>query len=139
VGELSGGEQQRLRVAQALLTEPRVLLCDEPLSSLDVAHQGEVMKLIDGYRTCARAAVVFVTHDINPVLSLADRVLYLVDGRWALGSPEEVFTTERLSDLYGTCVEVLRLEDRLIVITDTAGAICEHHPDASYVHEPNRG
>jgi zinc/manganese transport system ATP-binding protein len=102
VGELSGGEQQRLRMAQALLGKPNVLLCDEPLSSLDIAHQGAVMKLIDAYRESAQAAVVFVTHDINPVLSLADRVLYLVEGRWAVGSPDEVFTAERLSDLYGT-------------------------------------
>jgi zinc/manganese transport system ATP-binding protein len=139
VGELSGGEQQRLRVAQALLGEPSVLLCDEPLVSLDVAHQETVMKLIDAYRQSAQAAVVFVTHDINPVLALADRVLYIVEGRWAVGSADEVFTTERLSDLYGTCVEVLRLEDRLIVVTDTAGAICEHHSDASYIHQPKRG
>jgi len=139
VGELSGGEQQRLRVAQALLGEPSVLLCDEPLSSLDVAQQEIVMGLIDGYRHSAQAAVVFVTHDINPVLELADRVLYLVDSRWAAGSPDEVFTTERLSELYGTCVEVLRVGERLVVLTDTAGAVCEHHPQASYLHEPKRG
>jgi len=139
VGELSGGEQQRLRVAQALLGQPSVLLCDEPLSALDVAQQEIVMGLIEGYRRSAQAAVLFVTHDINPVLELADRVLYLVDGRWAAGTPAEVFTTERLSELYGTCVEVLRIGERLVVLTDTAGAVCEHHPEASYLHEPKRG
>jgi zinc/manganese transport system ATP-binding protein len=126
MGELSGGEQQRLRVAQALLGNPDVLLCDEPLASLDLSQQEAVMGLIRDYQLRARAAVVFVTHDINPVLDVADRVLYLVDGRWAVGSPDEVFTTERLSALYGTCVEVLRVEGRLIVLTDSAGGICEH-------------
>ena len=85
VGRLSGGEQQRLRVAQALVGDPAVLLCDEPLLSLDLAHQASVTALIDQRRRAAGTAVVFVTHEINPILPLVDRVLYLVDGRFRIG------------------------------------------------------
>ena len=85
VGRLSGGEQQRLRVAQALVGDPAVLLCDEPLLSLDLAHQASVTALIDQRRREAGTAVVFVTHEINPILPLVDRVLYLVDGRFRIG------------------------------------------------------
>jgi zinc/manganese transport system ATP-binding protein len=116
VGRLSGGEQQRLRVAQALVGDPRVLLCDEPLLSLDLAHQRTVSGLIDERRRDAGAAVVFVTHEINPVLPLVDRVLYLVDGRFRVGKPEEVMTSATLSELYRTDVEVLRVRDRLVVV-----------------------
>jgi zinc/manganese transport system ATP-binding protein len=116
VGRLSGGEQQRLRIAQALLGDPQVLLCDEPLLSLDLAHQQEVIELIDARRRAAQTAVVFVTHEINPILPVVDRVLYLVNGRWAIGAPDEVMTSERLSDLYGTDVDVLRVRGRLVVV-----------------------
>jgi zinc/manganese transport system ATP-binding protein len=116
VGRLSGGEQQRLRVAQALVGDPRVLLCDEPLLSLDLAHQRIVTQLVDRRRREAGTAVLFVTHEINPVLPLVDRVLYLVDGRFRVGTPDEVMTSETLSHLYRTDVEVLRVRDRLVVI-----------------------
>ena len=87
VGRLSGGEQQRLRVAQALVGDPRLLLCDEPLLSLDLANQQVVSRLIDDRRQAADTAVLFVTHEINPVLPLVDRVLYMVDGRFRIGAP----------------------------------------------------
>src|SRR5256885_6996876 len=93
VGRLSGGEQQRLRVAQALVGDPRLLLCDEPLLSLDLANQQVVSRLIDARRTEAATAVLFVTHEINPVLPLVDRVLYLVNGQFRVGTPDEVMTT----------------------------------------------
>lgn len=123
VGLLSGGEQQRLRIAQALLGDPAVLLCDEPLLSLDLRHQQAVSALIDARRRLAGTAVVFVTHEVNPVLPLVDRVLYLVGGRWAVGTPQEVMTTERLSDLYGTDVDVLRVRGRIVVVG---------HPDSPH-------
>jgi zinc/manganese transport system ATP-binding protein len=116
IGLLSGGEQQRLRIAQALLGDPRVLLCDEPLLSLDMAHQNTVTALIDKRRRTSGTAVVFVTHELNPVLPLVDRVLYLVNGRGALGTPSEVMTSETLSRLYGTEIDVLRVRGRLIVV-----------------------
>jgi zinc/manganese transport system ATP-binding protein len=116
LGLLSGGEQQRLRIAQAMLGDPKILLCDEPLLSLDLHHQQEVSSLIEARRREAGTAVVFVTHEINPVLPLVDRVLYLVAGRWVVGRPDEVMTTETLSRLYGTTVDVLRVRDRIVVV-----------------------
>lgn len=125
VGRLSGGEQQRLRVAQALVGDPDVLLCDEPLLSLDLAHQRIVTRLIDERRRGHGTAVVFVTHEINPVLPLVDRVLYLVDGRFRIGPTEEVMTAEVLSELYRTDVDVLRVRDRLVVVGAEENG--EHH------------
>jgi zinc/manganese transport system ATP-binding protein len=124
VGRLSGGEQQRLRVAQALVGDPEVLLCDEPLLSLDLAHQGVVTGLIDARRRSAGTAVVFVTHEINPVLPLVDRVLYLVDGRFRIGPVAEVMTSATLSELYRTEVDVLRVRDRLVVVGADAHGHC---------------
>nr|WP_280366340.1 metal ABC transporter ATP-binding protein [Nocardia wallacei] len=113
---LSGGEQQRLRVAQALVGDPRVLLCDEPLLSLDLANQRLVSELIDARRRAHDTAVLFVTHEINPILPLVDRVLYLVDGKFRIGTPDEVMTSEVLSELYRTEVDVLRVRGRLVVV-----------------------
>jgi zinc/manganese transport system ATP-binding protein len=125
VGRLSGGEQQRLRVAQALVGDPAVLLCDEPLLSLDLAHQRVVTELIDRRRRSAGTAVLFVTHEINPVLPLVDRVLYLVDGRFRVGPTDEVMTSQVLSELYRTDVDVLRLRDRIVVVgADGSGEHC---------------
>jgi len=116
VGLLSGGEQQRLRIAQALVTDPDVLLCDEPLLSLDLSHQQAVSNLIDRRRRDSGTAVIFVTHEINPVLSMVDRVLYLVGGEFRIGPPSEVMTSAVLSGLYGTPIDVLRAGDRIVVL-----------------------
>ncbi|MGH3625193.1 MAG: metal ABC transporter ATP-binding protein [Sciscionella sp.] len=131
VGTLSGGEQQRLRVAQALVGDPRVLLCDEPLLSLDLAHQRAVSELIDKRRRDSNTAVVFVTHEINPVLPLVDRVLYLVDGRFRVGTPDEVMTSTTLSALYRTRVDVVRVRGQILVIgaTGTLGSDAHHVVD----------
>jgi zinc/manganese transport system ATP-binding protein len=134
VGRLSGGELQRLRVAQALVGDPAVLLCDEPLLSLDLAHQHSITHLIDQRRRDANTAVLFVTHEINPILSLVDRVLYLVDGQFRIGAPTEVMTSEVLSDLYGTEVDVIEVRGRLIVVggDDSVVPLPGHH-----VHHPD--
>jgi zinc/manganese transport system ATP-binding protein len=116
VGRLSGGEQQRLRVAQALVGDPDLLLCDEPLLSLDLAHQRVVVDLIERRRREHDTAVLFVTHELNPVLPAVDRILYLVDGRFRIGTPDEVMTSETLSELYRTPVDVLRVRDRILVV-----------------------
>lgn len=125
LGVLSGGEQQRLRVAQALVSDPQVLLCDEPLLSLDLANQHVVADLIDRRRKEHSTAVVFVTHEINPILPLVDRVLYLVDGKFRIGRPAEVMTSKVLSELYQTEVDVLQIRGRLIVVGtgDTVDAL----------------
>lgn len=116
VGQLSGGELQRLRVAQSVAGDPAVLLCDEPLLALDLNHQQAVSALIDQQRSETGAAVVFVTHEINPILDYVDRVLYLAQGEFRVGSPEEVMTTEVLSELYGSRVEVSRVNGRIVVL-----------------------
>lgn len=116
MGLLSGGEQQRLRVAQALCGDPSVLLCDEPLLSLDLANQRMVAQLIDERRHAADTAVLFVTHEVNPILPMVDRVLYIVDGRFVVGTPDEVLTSAVLTDLYRTPVDVLRVRGRVVVV-----------------------
>ena len=132
VGQLSGGEQQRLRVAQALATDPKVLLCDEPLLSLDLQHQQGVSALINKQCREADSAVVFVTHEINPIMDYVDRVLYLAGGRFRVGTPAEVMTTEVLSDLYDSHVEVIQANGRLIVV-GLPDAATHHHEDAHSV------
>ncbi|GIH23624.1 ABC transporter ATP-binding protein [Acrocarpospora phusangensis] len=113
---LSGGELQRLRVAQALATDPAILLCDEPLLSLDLHHQKVVTELIDARRRSHDTTVVFVTHEINPILEKVDRVLYLAGGRFRFGAPEAVMTSETLSDLYGSPIDVVQINGRLVVV-----------------------
>jgi zinc/manganese transport system ATP-binding protein len=125
LGRLSGGEQQRLRVAQALVADPVLILADEPLLSLDLAHQRGVVELLDARRERAGTPVVFVTHDVNPILHSVDRILYLAPGQWAIGTPDEVMTTETLSRLYGTDVDVLKVRGRVVVVGT---------PDDQHVH-----
>jgi zinc/manganese transport system ATP-binding protein len=127
VGRLSGGEQQRLRIAQALVSDPVLLLADEPLLSLDLASQRTVVDLLDRRRRDAGTPVVFVTHDVNPILPFADRVLYLAPGRWAIGTPDEVFQTETMSRLYSTPVDVLRVRGRVVVVGTPEDEGVHHH------------
>ena len=129
VGVLSGGEQQRLRVGQALADDPRLLLCDEPLTSLDLANQQAVVRLIDDHRKTG-AAVLLVTHDINPILGKVDRILYIANGRFTLGAPKDVLTSPVLTDLYGAPVFVLRAGDRLVVVGAPDADASHHHHDA---------
>jgi zinc/manganese transport system ATP-binding protein len=129
VGELSGGEQQRLRAGQALADDPGLLLCDEPLTSLDLANQQAVIGLIDRHRREKDAAVLLVTHDINPVLSKVDRILYLANGRFTLGTPDEVLNSQVLTELYGAPVFVLRAGDRLVVVGAPDAEASHHHHD----------
>ncbi|MFV0131831.1 metal ABC transporter ATP-binding protein [Streptomyces sp. HMX87] len=126
-GRLSGGEQQRVRVAQALATDPGVLLCDEPLLSLDLQYQRAVTTLIDGRRRSAGTVVVFVTHEINPVLGMADRVLYLAPAGFRVGPPEEVMTSSALTELYGTRVDVVHVGGRVVVVGVPDGAVPHNH------------
>jgi zinc/manganese transport system ATP-binding protein len=130
VGRLSGGEQQRLRVAQSLVADPVLILADEPLLSLDLAHQRGVVDLLDARRLGAGTPVVFVTHDINPVLHSVDRVLYLAPGSWAIGTPDEVLTSQTLSRLYDTEIDVLHVRGRVVVVGT---------PDDQHVHHVENG
>ena len=122
IGRLSGGEQQRLRIAQALVGDPKLLLCDEPLASLDLRYQQGITDLIGGWQRGGERTVLFVTHDVNPVLELVDQVLFVVNGRWAMGTPDEVLTSERMTALYGSHVDVLRVHGRILVVGESSGS-----------------
>jgi zinc/manganese transport system ATP-binding protein len=117
IGELSGGEQQRVLIAQALVRHPRLLLLDEPLDSLDLPNQASVSSLIATISRERDIAVMLVAHDVNPILPYLDRVIYLGQGRAVCGAPRDVVTSETLSALYNAPVEVLHASDgRLVVV-----------------------
>ncbi len=126
VGRLSGGEQQRLRIAQALVGAPELLLCDEPLAHLDLHHQREVASLIGGWQRSSGRTVLFVTHDVNPILDVVDDVVFVVDGRWAFGPPDEVLTSARLSALYGSHRRRAADQGRLLVVGEELDTGVEH-------------
>jgi len=129
IGELSGGELQRLRVGQAMIGEPKLILADEPLSALDLHQQANVAQLLDQERKEHNAAVLFVTHDVNPILGMVDRVLYLANGQFRIGTPDEVLRSEVLTELYGTPVDVVRNQGRIVVIGTHEH---DHHPDEEW-------
>jgi zinc/manganese transport system ATP-binding protein len=116
VGQLSDGEQQRLLIAQALLTNPRLLLLDEPLANLDMSHAQEIVALVEKVCRTRKVAVMLVSHDINPLLPVVDRVMYMARGHSAIGTPNKVITSEILSQLYGSPVEVVQAQDRVFVV-----------------------
>jgi len=131
-GTLSGGELQRLLLAQAIIGDPRLLLLDEPLASLDVRNQVGVAQLVAGLARARGLAVLLIAHDVNPLLPFLDRVMYVAAGRITIGRPEEVITTDHLSDLYETPVEVLRdSRGRLFVVGLDEESADPHspHPD----------
>ncbi|MBB4856144.1 zinc/manganese transport system ATP-binding protein [Mycobacteroides chelonae] len=119
VSSLSGGELQRVRIAQALAGDPALLLCDEPLLNLDPASAQKICALIDKRRHNAQTAVLFVTHEINPILPYVDRILYLVDGRFRIGTVDEVMTSETLSELYRTQIDVVKVRGQYVVVGET--------------------
>ena len=116
IGQLSGGQLQRIRVAQAVIDNPQLILADEPLSALDLKQQALVAELINSRRQQNGAAVLFVTHDVNPVLDYIDRVLYLANGKFRIGTPDEVLRSDVLSKLYGRSVDVVRNQGRVAVL-----------------------
>lgn len=131
VGTLSGGEQQRLRIAQALAGDPALLLLDEPFGSLDLQHQSGLADLLAAERARSTAGILVVTHDINPLLGVVDRVLYLAGGSFRIGTPEEVLRSDVLSELYGTAVDVIRSRGHLVVV-GAPDAVDGHHDHAPY-------
>lgn len=108
IGTLSGGELQRLALAQTIVSDPRLMLLDEPLASLDVRNQVGIAQLVATLARSRRIGVLLIAHDVNPLLPLLDRVIYIARGKLTIGRPEDIITSEQLSALYDANVEVLR-------------------------------
>jgi zinc/manganese transport system ATP-binding protein len=125
--ELSGGEVQRLLLAQALLGRPKLLLLDEPLVSLDPHFQQTIVALVKRIQNNEGVTVLFTAHELNPLLGCMDRVLYLGQGHAALGPVDEVITAEVLSSLYGTPIDVLRVNGRIVVVSGHGPVEAEAH------------
>jgi zinc/manganese transport system ATP-binding protein len=119
VGQLSGGEQQRILIAHALISRPRLLLLDEPLANLDLRAAQEVVRLLSRIASEQQIAVLISAHEMNPLLPVMDRIVYLAAGRAASGPVAEVVRSEVLSALYGHHVDVLRVHGRVIVVAGT--------------------
>jgi len=128
IGELSGGEQQRLLIAQALVRDPQLLILDEPLDSLDLPNQSAIAELIRRVCVDSGVTVLMVAHDVNPILPYLDQVIYLADGGAVCGTPAEVITSPTLSALYKTPIEVLRTSDGRLVVVGQPEAPA-HHAD----------
>jgi zinc/manganese transport system ATP-binding protein len=135
IGQCSGGEQQRLLIAQALARRPPLLLLDEPLDSLDLANQAGVAGLVGGICRSEGVTVLIVAHDVNPILPYLDRVVYLGPGGAVSGSPEAVLTTETLTQLYQSPIEVLHASDGRIVVVGQPEA-ASYHPGL-HAHAPH--
>jgi zinc/manganese transport system ATP-binding protein len=129
IGELSGGEQQRLLIAQALVSGARMLFLDEPLESLDLNNQQAISGLIQRICQERKVTVLLVAHDVNPILPYLDRVVYVAQGQVVSGTPEDVIKTETLTRLYGAPVEVLRTSDGRLVV------VGQHEPVSYHGHE----
>jgi zinc/manganese transport system ATP-binding protein len=137
IGELSGGEQQRLLIAQALVRDPRLLILDEPLDSLDLPNQSAIAELIRRVCVDSGVTVLMVAHDVNPILPYLDQVIYLADGGAVCGTPAEVITSPTLSALYKTPIEVLRTSDGRLVVVGQPEAPA-HHADR-HTGQPHTG
>jgi zinc/manganese transport system ATP-binding protein len=132
IGELSGGEQQRVMIAHALISRPRLLLLDEPLANLDIASEQGVVSVLARLARSEHVAVLLSAHDMNPLMPVMDRIVYVAGGRVAVGSTDEVVQPEVLSRLYGRHVDVIRVHGRVLVVAapeglDAAAAAAEDH------------
>jgi zinc/manganese transport system ATP-binding protein len=134
LAEMSGGERQRLLLAQALLGEPRLLLLDEPLISLDYRYQESVIELVRRFARERNITVLFSAHELNQLIGALDRVLYLGNGHAALGTVEEVVTAPVLSQLYGADIDVVRADGHIFVLS--RGRNVEH---ADHMHDDGHG
>jgi zinc/manganese transport system ATP-binding protein len=126
---LSGGERQRIMLAQALLGQPKLLILDEPLASLDPKNQALLIECVAEVKRALKATILFVAHDMNPLLHVMDRVFYLAGGGALLGRVDEVVTSESLSRLYHFPIEVVRTENRVFVLSKEGNVTESAHHD----------
>jgi zinc/manganese transport system ATP-binding protein len=140
LAEISGGERQRLLLAQTLIGRPQLLLLDEPLISLDPRHQQEVVELAKALQKELGITVLFSAHEINPLLGAIDQVLYLGNGQAALGAIDDVITAPVLSRLYGSAIDVIRVKGRIFVMSGSHDVEHdEHRHDAGHEHAAHEG
>jgi zinc/manganese transport system ATP-binding protein len=135
IGRLSGGEQQRLLIAQALVRRPKLLLLDEPLDSLDLPNQVAVASLVQRICSDQGVAVMLVAHDVNPILPYLDRVVYFAGQTAVEGAPREVITSETLSRLYAAPIEVLETSDGRLVVVGTPEPPAIHGDRHAHGHD----
>ncbi len=126
VGNLSGGEQQRILIAHALISRPRLLLLDEPLANLDIGSEQAVVELLSRIASQQRIAVIISTHDMNPLLPVMDRIIYVAAGRIATGTTDEVVSSESLTRLYGHHVDVIHVHGRVLVVAGRRDEALQH-------------
>ena len=122
VGELSGGEQQRVMIAHALISKPKLLLLDEPLANLDISSEQGIVSVLARLARAEGVAVLLSAHDMNPLMPVMDRIVYVAAGRVAVGDADEVVQPEVLSRLYGQHVDVIRVHGRILVVAAPDGA-----------------
>jgi zinc/manganese transport system ATP-binding protein len=134
LAELSGGERQRILIAEALLGNPGLLLLDEPLISLDAGHQRAIIELVHRVGKELGIAVLFCSHELNPLLHAVDEVLYLGGGKAAIGSVDDVINPEVLTRLYGTPITVLKTNGRIFVLADDVGLEMGNHAHDDHDH-----
>jgi zinc/manganese transport system ATP-binding protein len=134
IGRLSGGEQQRLLIAQALVSRPSLLILDEPLDSLDLPNQTAVTALLARICRSEGVTVLLVAHDVNPLLSYVDRVVYFGAGNAAVGTPRQVITSETLTRLYRAPVEVLKTAEGRLFVAGLPEAPAHHHDRHQHDH-----
>jgi zinc/manganese transport system ATP-binding protein len=140
VGNLSGGEQQRVMIAHALIGRPRLLLLDEPLANLDIRSAQEIIELLaKGFTRQLQVSVLISAHEMNPLLPVVDRIVYLAAGRAATGTTEQVIREDVLSSLYGHHVDVLNVHGRMLVIahTETGFEVLAGHDAAAEAGHPD--
>ncbi len=131
VGLLSGGEQQRVLIAHALIARPKLLLLDEPLANLDLRAGREVVALLARIAAEQQIAVLISAHEMNPLLPVMDRIVYLAGGRAASGTTEQVVRADVLSELYGNHVDVLNVHGRVLVVAGAGDASDLHGHEAA--------
>ena len=134
LASLSGGELQRIFLAEALVSDPEILLLDEPLSNLDIRRAKDLVEVIGKVVKSRKVTAFLVAHDINPLIQFLDKIIYIANGKVATGTPEQVLTSKRLTSLYGTHVEVIRDSRGHILIHSLYGTIDPHetHSKSEY-------
>jgi zinc/manganese transport system ATP-binding protein len=135
VGKLSGGEQQRILIAHALISRPRLLLADEPLANLDLRSSQEVVDLLAGICRDRGVAVLISAHEINALLPVMDRIVYLAGGRAASGTSEEVIRADVLGGLYGHHVDVIDVHGRVLIVAGAGDDADLHGCEETVEHQ----